>query len=65
MKEYFRDPYGCTASIHRTSTGRWQLRLCLPDGSCFHSKTYATRRGARIALGLKSEGMMEKKEVWA
>ncbi len=62
MTEYFRDPYGCTASIRKTQTGRWQLRLCLPNGSCFHAKTYATHQGARIALGRKSEGMMERKE---
>ena len=59
MKEYFRDPYGCTASIKGPTGGRWTLRLCLPDGSCFHAKTYSTYRGARIALGKKSEGMME------
>lgn len=62
MTEYFRDPYGCTASIRQTSTDRWQLRLCVPSGSCFYSKAYATYRGARIALGKRSEGMMERKE---
>lgn len=62
MTEYFSDPYGCTASIRKTQTGRWQLRLCLSNGTCFHVKTYATRRGARIALGMKSEGMMTRKE---
>ena len=62
MKEYFRDPYGCTASIRKTSTGKWQLRLCIPTGACFFSKTYATYRGARIALGKHSDGMMERKE---
>ena len=62
MKEYFRDPYGCTASIRKTSTGKWQLRLCIPSGSCFFSKTYTTYHGARIALGKHSEGMMERKE---
>ena len=62
MKEYFRDPYGCTASIKQTSTGKWQLRICIQSGSCFYSKVYATYRGARIALGKCSEGMMERKE---
>lgn len=59
MKEYFRDPYGCTASIKGSAGRGWTLRLCLPDGSRFHTKTYSTYRGARIALGRFSEGMME------
>ena len=62
MKEYFHDPYGCTASITQTRTGKFQLRLCIPNGACFFSKTYATYRGARIALGKHSDGMREKKE---
>lgn len=63
MKEYYRDPYGCTASIKQTTTGKWQLRICIPNGSCFFSKIYATYRGARIGLGKRSDGMMERKEM--
>lgn len=59
MTEYYRDPYGCTASISKTSVGKYQLRICIPSGSCFFSKVYSTWRGARIALGKHSDGMME------
>ena len=58
-KECYRNPYGCTASISKTSAGNFQLRICIPSGSCFFCKVYSTLRGARIALGKHSDGMME------
>lgn len=59
-KEYYRDPYGCTASILRHPDGRSLLSVRIPQGDLIHSKTYTTYRGARIALGKLSEGMMEQ-----
>lgn len=65
-KEYFRDSYGCTASILRHHDGRSLLTVRIPQGDLVHSKTYSTYRGARIALGKLTEGTArptEKKEV--
>ena len=61
QKEYYRDPYGCTASIRHRQDGQWQLRVCTPHGAPIHNKKYPTYRGARIALGKMSEGMMERR----
>ena len=61
-KEYYRDPYGCTASILINHDGRCLLTIRIPQGDLFHSKTYRTYRGARIALGRLSEGMMKRRE---
>ena len=58
-KEYFRDPYGCTASILRHPSGKSLLSVRIPQGDLVHSKTYSTYRGARVALGKLSDGMME------
>ena len=58
-KEYYRDPYGCTASILIHPTGKCLLSVRVPQGDLIHSKTYSTYRGARIALGRLSDGMME------
>lgn len=63
--EYYRDPYGCTASIRNIPmTGTYLLRVCTAQGDLFHIKGYDTRHGARVALGRMSDGMMKltKKE---
>lgn len=61
IREFYRDPYGCTASItHDTATGKCLLTVRIPHGDLIHSKTYDTHKGARIALGKMSEGMMEQ-----
>ena len=62
IKEYFNDPYGCTASILRHPSGKSLLSVRIPQGDLIHSKSYSTYRGAKIALGKLSEGMMELKE---
>lgn len=62
IKEYFSDPYGCTASILRHPFGKCLLSVRIPQGDLIYSKSYSTYRGARIALGKLSEGMMELKE---
>ena len=63
-KEFYREPCGCTASILRSPDGRCLLSVRIPQGDLIHSKTYRTYRGAKIALGRMSDGMMEltKKE---
>ena len=61
QKEYYHDPYGCTASIRQGRDGLWLLRVCDAYGAPFHRGKYSTRRGARIALGRMSEGMMERR----
>lgn len=60
MKMYFKDPYGCTASIEvSTVTGRSILRMRSAQGALSHMKEYKSERSARIALGRLSEGLME------
>lgn len=67
MTEYYRDPYGCTASI-KSDINRdgYVLRVCDPYGSLIYKKKYDTRRGAKIALGKLGDGLMEqtRKEVF-
>ena len=59
MKEYYRDPYGCTASITHCKDGTFRLRISNPYGERFIQKYYDTHHGAMIALGRYSEGTME------
>jgi len=47
---FFRDLYGCSASIRRKPDGSWLIRIAC-RGQLVHRKSYATERGARIALG--------------
>lgn len=61
-KEYYRDFYGCTASILTNRDGRAHLTIRLPNGSLFLGKTYSTYRGARIALGKTSDCWTKKGE---
>lgn len=52
MKRFFRDVYGCTASIrYLRGSGAWMLTVCDGYGARIHRKGYGTERGARIALG--------------
>ena len=62
IKTYYRDPYGCTASIREEFKPyhEYLLRVCDGYGNLIHKKTYSTERGARIALGRLSDGMMER-----
>jgi len=53
MKEYYKDFYGCTASIAKTKNG---YRLKVFAGVRYIvNKTYSTYRGAKIALGRTGE----------
>lgn len=61
-KHYYRDPYGCTASIREEFKPYHQylLRCCDPHGNLFYKNTYTTERGAKIALGKMFDGMAEE-----
>lgn len=59
MTEYFRDFYGCTASITHCRNGTFRLRISNPHGQRFILKYYPTYRGAKIAMGRISEGTMQ------
>ena len=61
QKDYYHELNGCTASIRQCRDGLWLLRICDPLGNPFITKKYTTHRGARIALGILSEGMMERR----
>lgn len=55
MKQYFRDAYGCTASIQANRDGSASLRIADAHGKIMWCKTYATERGAKIAMGRMME----------
>lgn len=56
IKEFYRDVYGCTASILRHPSGKSLLSIRISQGDLIHSKTYATYRAAKIAMGHLSDG---------
>lgn len=58
MKRYYKDAYGCTASISETPKAA-TLRVCDAHGACIHKKRYGNFRGARIAMGRMSDGWRE------
>lgn len=51
MKTYYRDFYGCTASITTRSNGSAKLVIRTSQGILFLNRTYDTERGAQTALG--------------
>lgn len=55
MTTRFRDFYGGTASIKVGASGA-VLTVRTYGGKLTHKKTYATERGAKIAMGRISEG---------
>lgn len=55
MTTRFRDFYGGTASIKTGASGA-TLTVRTSGGKLTHKKTYATERGAKIAMGRISEG---------
>ena len=52
---YWRDFYGCTASIKHNDNGA-KLTIRTPSGELIKQKTYKTHRGAMIAMGKSSDG---------
>lgn len=57
MKRYFRDFYGSTACITAMRSGEYKLSVSA--GGKRTTKTYATERGAKIALGKYSDAWRE------
>ncbi|KAF5039120.1 hypothetical protein DSECCO2_547320 [anaerobic digester metagenome] len=55
MKRRFKDFYGCTASISKTKSGQYRLKISLPHGFVQINKVYPTERGARNVMGRYSE----------
>ena len=58
MKRYFKDAYGCTASIAETPKG-YRLRCANPYGGVIRNDVFGTYRGARQAMGRMSDGWRE------
>lgn len=59
MKRYFRDFYGCTASIRTHRNGQSDLVIRTGQGGLILRRTYNSERGARIALGQYSDRWTE------
>lgn len=53
---FYKDFYGCTASIHLRRDGSCLLTMRLPNGDLYKQKDYASFHNARVALGRMSEG---------
>ena len=56
MKTYYRDAYGCTASITEHRDGTATLRVCDPYGKQVFRATFTSAKGAKISLGRQSDG---------
>ena len=55
MVERFKDFYGCTATIIRRRNHRYSLTIRLGTGKCLYRNSYASYKGARIAMGKWSD----------
>lgn len=54
---FYRDFYGCFATVTERRDGTAHLVMKLGNnGKIFHSKTYKSVRGAKIAMGRMSDG---------
>lgn len=51
MKKYYRDIYGCTASIRLNRDGSATLKVADAHGRPVSGKCYSSERAAKIALG--------------
>ena len=51
MKTYYRDAYGCTASIEPRKNGTAKLIIRDPIGRVVVTRPYISDKGARIAMG--------------
>lgn len=60
MKKYYKDFYGCTASITETITGA-KLIVRNPYGNLIKKGNYGTFRGSRSAMGRISDSWSERK----
>lgn len=58
--EYYRDIYGCTASIRHGANGLWYLNVADAHGNRIRSRdAFVSHKCARIALGKLSGGTMQ------
>ena len=58
MKRFYKDFYGCSASISETN-GKFRLKVRLPNGTLDTNKVYNTERGAKSAMSRSSDGWNE------
>lgn len=57
MRRYYKDFYGCNATISKTRDGRY--RLWMGNATFGQTRIYNTFRAARIAMGRMSDGWKE------
>lgn len=62
MKKYFRDFYGCTASIRVNSDGSASLKVANAHGKGIYGKCYGSERAAKVALGKLGDCWKEVKK---
>ena len=60
-KKYFRDVYGCTASLRLNRDGSATLKISDPSGRPIFGRCYGSERAAKIAMGKQSDGWTETK----
>ena len=58
MTKYYRDFYGSTASLKQWGK-KWILTVRIGNGNLYSKKSYATFKGARIALGKMGDAWEE------
>ena len=51
MTKYFKDFYGCTASIRLNKDGSASLKIRNPYGKGILGKCYGSERAAKVAMG--------------
>lgn len=61
MKKYFKDFYGCSASITIKASGTAVLKVSDSYGKRFWNKEHKSERGARCAMAKLSDGWREVK----
>lgn len=61
MKKYYRDIYGCTASIRLNKDGSATLKAADAHGNHFFGKCYGSETAARRALGRLGDCWKETK----
>ena len=61
LKKYYRDFYGCTASLRTRYDGSTELVIRTHLGGTVLRRTYDTEHGARIAMGQYSDCWTEQK----
>lgn len=62
MTKYFRDFYGCTASIRLNRDGSATLKVANAHGKFTYGKCYGSERAAKVAMGRIGDCWREVKE---